>query len=398
MTQTNNISSLLSNFDLVDFIAKNKQNNASKFILGHKGNKNKLIWYLAEQLIVYPKAKHKIPVFVLKYCWFTQKSYEQASSQLSAIFKSKLLSGKTCLDLSGGLGVDDWAFSQTFDKVISIDPDKELNEMVRLNFEKLGIANCERIDSTAEKYLENRNDLFDLIYLDADRRTSGKRSFQLSDGAPNYKDLSPRIHSLGKTIMLKLSPLVDIHYLMENFENIKSIMIIGVQHEVKEILVLIEPGNLTYVNIKAVDIDENGYSQSYSGNPTQIIETPVIDSPKCFFEPAATIIKAGLSMAYANSLQLYQLAQNTAFYVGLNPIKAFMGRQFTIINSFEFGKSKFSEYLKTHQIQKANITRRNFNLSVEYLRKAFKISEGGDDYLFFGTLHNGVKMVYHCRK
>ncbi|MDP1727605.1 MAG: hypothetical protein Q8M15_12545 [Bacteroidota bacterium] len=398
MNQTNKISSLLSNFNLVDFIAKNKHTTASEYILGYKGNQNKLNWYLAEQLIIYPKAKHKIPAFVQKYCWFTQKSYEQASSQLSAIYKSKLISGKTCLDLSGGLGVDDWAFSQTFDKVISLDPDLELNEMVRFNFEKLEIKNCERLDSTAEKYLENCKDMFDLIYLDADRRITGKRSFQLSDGAPNYEELAPKINALGRNILLKLSPLADIHYLIKNLSPIKTIIVISVQQEVKEILVLLEPGNLTYVNIKAVDIDEKKDLQSFSGTPSQIIETPIVELPGFFFEPAPSVIKAGLSIAYANHLHLNQLAQNTAFYIGLNPIKKFMGRQFTIVNSFEFSKSKFNNYLKTQQIQQANITRRNFNLSVEELRKSFKIKEGGDDYLFFGTLQNGTKMVYHCRK
>lgn len=398
MIVTNNISSLLSNFDLSDFIAKNNQTTASEYTLRCKGTKNKLNWYLAEQLNIYPKAKHKIPAFVQKYCWFTQKSYEQASSQLSAGYKSKLVTGKSCLDLSGGLGVDAWAFSQKFNKVISLDPDTELNEMVRLNYEKLGIKNCDRIDSTAEKYLENCNEKFDLIYLDADRRISGKRSFQINESSPNYELLAPKIGILSKNILLKLSPLTDIHYIIETLENIKTIIVISIQQEVKEILVLLEPGNLTSVNIEAVNIDENESQQSFSGSISQTIETSAIDSPVYLFEPAASIIKAGLSIAYANSLQLYQIAKNTAFYTGLSPIENFIGRQFKIKTYFEFSKSKFNEYVKLNQLYKTNITKRNFNLSVEELRKVFKLKEGGNDYLFFGTLHNGVKMVYHCVK
>lgn len=398
MILTNNISSLLSNFDLADFIVKNNETTASEYILRYKGTKNKLNWYLAEQLNIYPKAKHKIPAFVQKYCWFTQKSYEQASSQLSADFKSKLVTGKSCLDLSGGLGVDAWAFSQKFNKVVSLDPDNQLNEIVRLNFEKLGVKNCERIDSTAENYLENCDEKFDLIYLDADRRTSGKRSFQINECSPNYILLAQKIEALSNNILLKVSPLADIHYLFETLENIKKIIVISVHQEVKEILVLIVPGYLTSVNIEAVNIDENESQQSFSGIISQAIETPTIVNPVYLFEPAASVIKAGLSIAYANSLQLYQIAKNTAFYTGLSPKENFIGRQFKIKTSFQFSKSKFSAYIKVQELHKANITRRNFNLSVEELRKVFKIKEGGNDYLFFGTLHDGVKMVYHCEK
>jgi hypothetical protein len=47
---------------------------------------------------------------------------------------------------------------------------------------------------------------------------------------------------------------------------------------------------------------------------------------------------------------------------------------------------------------KANITVRNFPLSVAEIRKKYKIKDGGDDYLFFTTNPNGEKIVVQCRK
>ncbi|MCJ7466744.1 MAG: class I SAM-dependent methyltransferase, partial [Maribacter sp.] len=47
-------------------------------------------------------------------------------------------------------------------------------------------------------------------------------------------------------------------------------------------------------------------------------------------------------------------------------------------------------------IRKANITTRNFKDSVAGIRKKFKISEGGDTYLFFCLTMKGAPAVIQC--
>ncbi len=384
--------------DLFEFITKNKQKSGSEYLLSYKGKTNSLNKLLAEQLNIYPKAQHKIPQFVDHHCWFTSKSYKQSSSQASAIFKSSLVKGETFIDLSGGLGVDDWAFSKVFMSGISLDPDEELNEIVRINFDKLAVKNIQRLDSSAEDFLKTNARNFDFIYLDADRRSETKRSLLLGDGSPNYLDLAPILWQIGKLILLKLSPLVDLNYLKENLTFLKDLFVVSVDQEVKEILALIEPNYEHSVKIHAVEIDAKNDIRIFSAIPIQNIDIQYTENKQYLFEPAPSIIKSGLSMAYAQSLNLHQLAQNTAFYVGQEPIPNFTGRQFKLTAEFEFGKSKLKRFLKDKGIEKANITKRNFNLSVEEIRKAFAIKEGGQDYLFFGTLSNGKRMVYHARK
>jgi hypothetical protein len=49
-------------------------------------------------------------------------------------------------------------------------------------------------------------------------------------------------------------------------------------------------------------------------------------------------------------------------------------------------------------MDKANITIRNFPLSVADLRKRLKLKEGGDIYLFATTLADGSKVLVKARK
>ena len=48
-------------------------------------------------------------------------------------------------------------------------------------------------------------------------------------------------------------------------------------------------------------------------------------------------------------------------------------------------------------IQKANITVRNFPMSVAELRKKIKLSEGGNNYIFATTLAEGKKVLIICQ-
>jgi hypothetical protein len=49
-------------------------------------------------------------------------------------------------------------------------------------------------------------------------------------------------------------------------------------------------------------------------------------------------------------------------------------------------------------IRQANITVRNFPLSVAELRKRLKISEGGSTYIFATTLAKGTHVLIICQR
>lgn len=403
MNSTSSLSFLLQNFDLSTFLTQNKHLTAEKYLLQCKGNTNELNWLLAEQINIYPKALRKLPQFAHNHCWFTSKSYEQASGEALAIFKSTLVQGKRLLDLSGGLGVDDWAFSKKFKEIVSLDPDINLNNLVRFNYKKMDISNIERIDTTAENYL-NKSDIgvFDMVFLDSDRRIEDKRNFFLDQCTPNILELRARCLEIANAILLKISPMVDLSYLISSLPGIEKIWVVGDKTEVKEILVKVTLEKVQSIEIIAVQVINNlnlSFSNKEPREHTFAAPSPNLNKTTSYiFEPHPSIIKAGISLEYASYNGLNQIAPNSFLLYGNNLPLNFIGRAFKVIDIIEFSKSNLSNYLKKNNLVQANITRRNFKQTVDDIRKVFKLSEGGDDYLFFTTNLEGNRLVIHGRK
>ncbi len=355
---------------------------------------------LFETIVNYRKACHKVPTLALNYCWLPAKSYEQASSELTAFYKSGIVKGTNVLDLCGGLGVDDIAFASTFAHVVSLDINEELNQIVNHNFKKIGLDNIKRLGLPAEDYLAANTTHFDLIYADADRRPdSNAKKFIIEDCTPNIIALLPVIKQYSSKLLLKLSPLVDLSYIKSKFSNIETIYVIAVQNEVKEVLVLISFQESVVTSTIAVNLIDKQTIESFIYKDYSV--TNNVNSSnhtEYFFEPNLAIIKAGLSNVYANYCGLKMLAENSHFFVGDNVPEGFMGRSFRVVNSMPFAKSTFKDYLKQKQLTKVNISKRNFPTTVAEIYKQFKLKEGGDDYLFFTQNAQNEKLFYHCEK
>ncbi len=354
---------------------------------------------LAAQLTLYPKAKDKLPLFISKFCYLTTKSYEQSSSEALANYKASLYSGETLIDLTGGLGIDDIAFSRSFKKVISVDSDKELNMLTKINLKKFGISNIERITSKAEDFIQQ--DLSaDLIYIDADRRLtkSGKKAITLHDSSPDIPAMLNRIFEISGIILLKLSPLIDITYLNKVLPKVKEIRVVSLYNEVKEILVLIDSSFSGEPEVIAIEIPANGKIKQFSSNYPLKDNVSLAEDQNFFFEPSASLIKAGLVKLYADHLDLKPIAENNVYHTADTlPAEPF-GRVFSIVDKMPFGKSSFSKFLLESNITKANISSRNIPVKPEEIKKVFNLTDGGNEYFFFTSDNQKNKLVYHCRK
>lgn len=397
MNITPKLSELLSNFDLGLFLIQNKHLKAEKFLLDNKDNTKELNTLLAQQLVIYPKADNKLPTFTKHNCWFTSKSFEQASSEETAFFKASLFSGLQMLDLSGGLGVDDWAFSNQFKNVISLDPDSYLNELVRENFKKLGVKNIIRLDSVAENYLETTEKVYDLIYLDADRRTEKGKAFFLDQGKPNYLAIKNLCAKVSSKVLLKLSPMIDLTYLKNTLTNLTKIWVLGDKSEVKEILAYIDFSQPSALETEVVVINNLGKSIHFKNTNIQQV-TPKSTNQNYFFEPHACLIKSNLYKEYATLYSLQLLSGQSLYFTSNHLPNNFMGRAFEMIQMIDFSKAKVKDYLEKCGIKNANISKKNFPIEVDEIRKIFKLKDGGEEYLFFTTNEKGLKVMFHCKK
>jgi hypothetical protein len=394
---TPKLSELLSNFDLGLFLIQNKHLKAEKFILDSKDNTKELNTLLAQQLVIYPKADNKLPTFTKHNCWFTTRSFEQASSEETAFFKASLFSGGQMLDLSGGLGVDDWAFSNQFKSVISLDPDSYLNELVRENFKKLGVKNIIRIDSIAENYLETTEAAYDLIYLDADRRTEKGKAFFLDQGKPNYLAIKNLCAKVSSKVLLKLSPMIDLTYLKNTLPNLTKIWVLGDKSEVKEILAYIDFSQPSELETEVVVLNNLGKSIHFKNTNNQPV-TPKLTNLNYFFEPHSCLIKSNLYKEYATMYSLQLLSAQSLYFTGKHLPNNFLGRAFEIIQIIDFSKAKVKDYLERCVIKNANVSKKNFPIEVDEIKKIFKLKDGGEEYLFFSTNEKGLKVMFHCKK
>jgi|GEM_PF-142164 len=342
------------------------------------------------------RAAKKLPEHAEQECFFTRRAIEQASSESTAMYKASQLSGSRLLNISGGLGIDDWAFAKKGFHSDSCDPDEELNELVRANQDRMGANGINRIDAKAEDFLATENlEHYDWVYADPDRREDGKRLVGMDDCVPQILDLWERIQSVSNYQLVKLSPLYPLEQLEKELAGLERIEVVALHGEVKEVLAFAKSGTKAEQILRCAT--ELSGAQSYKGMPEFGTTEPLEDS-LYFYEVNAAISKANLGVCYSKELGTKCLISNGIYQASDKPLPDFFGRGFEIVSSGVYGRKQFQGYLKIHGIKKANMASRYFKLSPDELKKIHKLGDGGDTYFFFFTDRDGGMYFIHGKK
>lgn len=382
--------------EIQNFIDNSLQANISKLALS-KNPFPEVDWKeIINQIVSKNKSKNKLPT------WFeTDEIYyppsvsiEQTSSEITAKYKTNLLSGKSIIDLTGGFGVDCYYFSKKFEKVIHCEKNSELSEIVKHNYEKLKVQNIECLAQNSTDILNNSKELFDWMYIDPSRRSDVKgKVFLLKDCLPNVPVNLDLYFSKSNNILIKTAPILDITAGIHELNHIKSIHIIAIENEVKELLWILEKDysgdiEITAVNIQKEKTDSNSFILGQSTPATFAL-------PNMFlYEPNAPLLKSGCSDNLSKTLEIEKLHPHSHLFTNMKLID-FPGRRFIIETIIPFKKEELKKHIEG---KKMNITTRNFPLAVEEIRKKYKISEGGNVYTFFTTNINDEKIVLICNK
>ncbi|WP_396198884.1 class I SAM-dependent methyltransferase [Flavobacterium sp.] len=387
--------SLLS-AEIQEFINSSLQANISKLAL----SKNPFLevdWKeIINQIVSKNKSQHKLPT------WFNTDniyypasiSIEQTSSETTAKYKSELISGTSLIDLTGGFGVDDYYFSKKFKHVIHCEKNVALSEMVQHNYGVLNVNNITCLAQNSTDVLMQSDTTFDWIYIDPSRRSDVKgKVFLLKDCLPNVPENLSLYFSKSQSILIKTAPILDITAGCMELENIKSIHIVAIENEVKEILWLLEKGYDNEIELFAVNIQK----EKTDSNAFILGEhTPARFSlPQEFlYEPNAPLLKSGGVDYLCDALQITKLHPHSHLFT-YSELIDFPGRRFSINEVIPFKKENLKKQLEG---KKMNITTRNFPLTVEEIRKKYKIADGGTVYAFFTTNINNEKIVLICTK
>lgn len=379
------------------YINNNIDNSVSKLAL-QKNPFPELDWKeILNQVEAKTRAKDKLPT------WFSTKniiypskiSVEQTSSEKTAFYKSKRISGKKIIDLTGGFGVDAFYFSKEFSKVIHCEHNQQLSEIVNHNFRELNVENCQCITGESEEILKNLNQQFDWLYIDPSRRNDSKgKVFMLRDCEPNVPDLLDFYFNYSSKILIKTAPLLDLTAGLKELKNVSTIHIIALENEVKELLWEIHQGFEGILKIKTVNLTKNK-EEKFEFNLGESLTEVTFNEPENFlYEPNAAIMKSGGFDEVAIQFNLKKLHPHSHLYTSDKKIE-FCGRVFEIIDVFPYQKNEMKLHLEN---KKANITTRNFPETVENIRKKWKIKDGGNLYTFFTTDIKNNKIVLLCTK
>ena len=383
--------------EIQDFIKANLKTSITKLAL--MSNPFPLVKWtsILEQIECRQKSESKLPSwFNTAGIVFPQKiSIEQTSSEITAAYKASLVTGESIIDLTGGFGVDAYYFAKKFNSVIHCEINEELSKIVAHNFQQLSVHNVECIAADSETVLKSFDRNFDWIYIDPSRRSDAKgKVFLLKDCAPNVPELIEYYLSHSKKILIKTAPILDLAAGFQELKFVKSIHIVAVNNEVKELLWEISRENDGPTVIHAINIRDKNV-ENFQFNWNTAISFPTYALPKKYiFEPNSAIMKSGGFDEVSVQFGLDKLHVNSHLYTADELIQ-FPGRVFKILQIIPYQKKEMKAVLEG---KKANVSTRNFPDSVEQIRKKWKILDGGELYCFFTTDLNNNKIVLLCSK
>ena len=383
-----------------DFIRQHSTDDVRKLALQGSKNTDVDLPMALQQIAGRQTALKKLPTWAAQdgILYPPHLNMEQCSSEQTARYKAQLAgSGDTYVDLTGGLGVDFYWMSQHFKQRYYIEQNADLCTLAEHNFHTLGLA-CSVCCCTAATYLPDMPHA-DVIFLDPARRNEhGGRTYDIRDCTPNVLELLPVLMEKADKVILKLSPMFDWRKAVDDLQHVTEVHIVSVDNECKELLLVLES---VEAPLRLVCVNNDQRFEVPSANtpqPSYLSHHPSVFSPhpSYLYEPNASIMKAGCFDALEERFAVRQISTNSHLFLSSVEIEDFPGRCFQICAISSTNKQALKAALA--DIDRANITVRNFPMSVEQLRKKLHLKDGGSTYIFATTEADGTHCLYICRK
>ena len=347
------------------------------------------------------KLRTKVPEWyaVPSLIYPSRLSGEQCSSSETARYKAMVCGSCTaptngCLkiaDLTGGMGVDCWAFAQVAEEVLYNEMQLELAKATELNFRELGVKNVrfrnERVEpGKVAEVLDGFKP--DVIFLDPARRTEdGKKVFLIEDCQPDVLGLLPELFAASRFVFLKLSPMADITMACKRLEHVKEVHAVASGGECKELLFLLDRERSGGYSVTAC---ENGKTMTWTpdeeASSAALLPSAIPGGPgwngTVLFEPGKALAKAGAFNLPCARYGLTKLGHHTHLYVGEAVPEALepFGKVFDILETLPLSNRTMKE--AGRRWPQAEVTARNVPMTSDLLRRKLGCSSGGDIHLF----------------
>lgn len=326
-------------------------------------------------------AERKFPFLLKEGILFPpQLNLEQSSSEKTALYKSGFLKGNKFIDLTSGFGIDAFYLSQNFDNITLIEQNTELLKIVENNWGILG-RKAKFINLKLEDFLNENQEHFDVIYLDPARRDEQKNKvFLLEDLSPDILEIQEKLRSISNQVVIKLSPLIDLKYLVSVLPGISRIDIIALKNDVKEVVVFLSNENTDKIICNCVNLESKESVFSFTFGEEETAQSEYSEPERYIYIPNHSILKAGVFNLISQKFGLKKLHPNSHLYTSRERIEDFPGR----ILEMETVDSKSIK--KKGQF---NIITKNYPLKPEEIKKKYGLKDGGDQYLIFTQSKKG---------
>ena len=350
---------------------------------------------VASQVKYLRRAERKLPSYHAARCVIPPLAFEQSSSEETAARKN--WSGALCIDLTCGLGVDSFFLSKRFGRVISVERDEELAAVARENFRRLGAANIEVVNASAEEFLASFNGSADLVYADPDRRNAqGKKMVRIVDCSPDIAALMPQIRRTSPQLVVKLSPLFDVDEVFRIFGPHTLAEVVSLGGECKEIIAEVS-GDIAAPSVRAVAIGlgeaEYPFSDGWSA-PWAVFEP---EDYRWLVVPDVAMQKARLAQRYFSGKGLWTDSDNGYAFSADEPADV-MGKIFGIKSLEPFDPKGLKRRLKESGARGIDVLKRNFPLPSADIARQLGVREGGTTVIAFTKAAGRLWQIYLTKR
>lgn len=227
--------------ELQDFIQNHATDDTDKLLFSAARFPGIDMPFAVDQILARRQIREKLPLWYAhpSLVYPSRLAAEQCSSALTADYKSRLLRGITCCDLTGGLGVDAYYFSLRSSTVTYIERFPAYCEAARHNFSVLHAGNIRIINSDVREMADTLQ--ADTFYIDPARRAGcNQRVFALADCEPDVVQLKPILLERARRLLIKVSPMADIEETLRLLPETIEVHVVAVKNECKELLFILE--------------------------------------------------------------------------------------------------------------------------------------------------------------
>lgn len=435
-----------------EFVTKNEGADTAMLLLSRDKYRDIDIDMAVNTIEVRRKLRKKVPAWYKfpELAFPLKLSGEQCSSEPTAMYKADIVrrlfpdGNAKVADLTGGLGVDSWAFSQAAASVLYNEMNPELASAAERNFRILGRSNIDivsyrivpsslssapvthrdagiptsRSDRRTQPEAEKsatvgeilRSFTPDVIFIDPARRdSSGKKVFLLEECSPDILCLKDELMERCRYIMLKLSPMADISMLLDRLgEQCRELHILASGGECKELLVLMDRefrGEYSVTTVSGASQMTFGLGDLRQAVPHFLSSASALHPGAVLYEPGKALMKAGAFDIICERFPLEKLARFTHYYIytgsdiapgtpentsqlgapnqtpnGLPADLHANGRFFLIEEIMPLNNRNIRETGRRYP--QCEVTARNIKMDTNMLRRKLGISSGGNIHIF----------------